>query len=258
MFLPNDWREALFKKGSKSASQNYRPVSLTSVICKQMESIIKDEIIEHLNIFKLINGSQHGSTKGRSCLANLLEFFEKVVDTIDKGKPFDCIYLDFAKVFDKVPHFRLIKKLKAHRVDGNVEKCIFPWLTGRRQRVIINGVSSSWGDVISGVPQDSVLGPLLFFIYINHIDTDLFSKICKFSDDTKIGRAVATENEVQLLRHDLKNLAKWATDWQMLFNVEKCVVMHIGTNNKLYSYSMNNATLKTVDSWCGERVRSYY
>ena len=90
-----------------------------------MESIIKDEIIKHLNNFKLINGSQHGFTKGRSCLTNLLKFFEKVTDEIDKGKPFDCIYFDFAKAFDKVPHFRLIKKLKAHGVDGNVEKLIF-------------------------------------------------------------------------------------------------------------------------------------
>ena len=89
---------------------------------------------------------------------------------------------------------------------------------------------------------------IYIFLYIYFaIDTDLFSKICKFADDTKIGRAVATEDEVLLLRNDLKNLAKWAIDWQMLFNVKKCVVMHIGTNNKLYSHNMNNATLKTVD-----------
>ena len=90
-----------------------------------MESVIKDEIIKHLNIFKLINGSQHGFTQSRSCLTNLLEFSEKVTDAINQGKPFDCINLDFAKVFDKVPHFRLIKKLKAHGVDENVEKLIF-------------------------------------------------------------------------------------------------------------------------------------
>ena len=100
-----------------------------------------------------------------------------------------------------------------------------------------------------GTRRKAVATGPLFFIYINDIDTDLFSKICKFSDDTKIGRAVSTEDEVRLLRDDLKNLAKWAIDWQMLFNVEIYVVMHIGTNNKLYSYNMNNATLKTVNMW---------
>ena len=91
------------------------------------------------------------------------------------------------------------------------------------------------------------MGPLLFLIYINDIDTDLYTERCKFANDTKIGRAVATEDEVQLLIDDLKKLAKWAIDWQMLFIVEKCVVMHIGRNNKFYSYNMNNAILKTVD-----------
>ena len=133
-----------------------------------------------------------------------MQFFEEVTDAIDKGKPFDCIYLDFAKAFDKVTHLRLINKLKAHDVDGNVAKLIFSWLTGRRQNVIINGESSIWGNVMSGVPQGSILGPLLFLIYIIDIDTDLFSMICKFANDTKIGRAVATEGEVRLLRDDLK------------------------------------------------------
>ena len=103
-------------------------------------------------------------------------------------------------------------------------KWIFSLLTGRRQRVVINDVFSSWGNVISGVPQGFVVGPLLFFIYIHDIDTDLFSKICIFADDTTISRAGATEDEVQLLRDDLKILAKGAIDWQMLFNVEICVV----------------------------------
>ena len=109
------------------------------------------------------------------------------------------------------------------------------------------GVSSSWVNVIIWVPQCFVLGPLLSVIYINNIDTDLFPKICKFADDTKVDPAVGTGDEVQLPKDDLKNLAKWAVDWRMLFNVENCVVMHTDTNNKLYSYSVNNATYKTVD-----------
>ena len=198
-----------------------------------MESIIKDEIIKHLNIFKFINGSQHGFTKGRSCITNLLEFSEKVTDAIDKGKPFVCIYLNFTKVFHKVPHLRLIKKLKAHGVDTNVVKWIFSWLTGMRHRVVINGGHQLGKCYQRGSARFCIRTVVIFlFISINininyisisisninlyqlfiYIDTYLFSKICKFADDAKIGRVVATEHEVKLLRDDLKKLAKWAID----------------------------------------------
>src|SRR6218665_3866993 len=113
--VPREWRDALivplFKKGN-------RPVSLTSVVCKVMERIVKDNVVEHLNEYNVINGSQHGFTRGRSCLTNLLEFFEEVYDRIDEGKPVDIIYLDFAKAFDKVPHKRLAKKLQGCGIRG--------------------------------------------------------------------------------------------------------------------------------------------
>ena len=105
---------------------------------------------------------------------------------LDEGDPLDIIYLDFAKAFDKVPHKRLIKKLEAHGIAGNVSRWIKNWLTDRRQRVNINGKTSNWANVLSGVPQGSVLGPLLFLIYINDIDDGIISKIWKFADDTKI------------------------------------------------------------------------
>src|SRR6218665_1520442 len=115
--VPQEWRDALivpwFKKGNRSDPCNYRPVSLTSVVCKVMERIVKDNIVEHLNEFNVIKVSQHGFTRGRSCLANLIDFFEEVYERIDEGKPVDVIYLDFAKAFDKVPHKRLAKKLQA-------------------------------------------------------------------------------------------------------------------------------------------------
>ena len=145
--VPDEWKQAnvvpIYKKGSKSAPGNYRPVSLTSVCCKLMESIIKDDIMQHLDKNKLINASQHGFMPGRSCTTNLLEFLEKVTLAADQGTPIDIVYLDFAKAFDKVPTARLMKKLRAHGIGGWVARWIEEWLTGRRQRVTVNGKKST-------------------------------------------------------------------------------------------------------------------
>jgi hypothetical protein len=118
--VPDDWKEAnvtpIFKKGAKSKPENYRPVSLTSVSCKIMESIIRDAMTQHLQTSKLIKDSQHGFLKDRSCVTNLLEFLEKATTVVNSGKGFDVIYLDFAKAFDKVPVERLLNKCRAHGI----------------------------------------------------------------------------------------------------------------------------------------------
>src|SRR6218665_2598319 len=139
-----------------------------------------------LHFINVINNSQHGFTKGRSCLTNLLEFLEEVYEKLDEGRAVDVIYLDFAKAFDKVPHIILHKKMEACEFGGNLLRWIENWLKDRRQRVGIRGAFSEWIDVISGVPQGSVLGPLLFIIFINDIDTGILSKISKFVDYTKL------------------------------------------------------------------------
>ena len=143
----------IFKKGSKGKVENYRPVSLTSLVCKVLESIIKDHMVCFLDEYSLIRETQHGFRKGRSCLTNLLEFLDFVSEQFDIGNQVDAAYLDFSKAFDKVPHARLILQLELHGFSGPLIKWIESWLTRRQQRVILNGARSSWQEVLSGGPR---------------------------------------------------------------------------------------------------------
>jgi len=247
--VPEDWKEAnvtpIFKKGSKSLPGNYRPVSLTAVACKLMESMIRDDITQHLEANKLIKNSQHGFMKGRSCATNLLEFLEKATTVVDGGGSFDVIYLDFAKAFDKVPRHRLMKKVRAHGIRGPLLQWINEWLSGRRQRVVLNGKFSSWEEVLSGVPQGSVLGPLLFIIFINDLDASATTVdiIKKFADDTKLGQDVTDPRGCEALQAALDGLVEWAATWGMQFNIAKCKVLHLGARNNKHVYTMNGENL---------------
>jgi hypothetical protein len=171
---------------------------------------------------------------------------ESVTLHVDEGNPVDIVYLDFAKAFDKVPYERLFKKLEAHGVTGPVLNWIRNWLSCRRQKVCISQQDSYWHDVTSGVPQGSVLGPVLFLVYINDLDSKIISKLAKFADDTKLCRNVANMEDVVALQRDLDSLHEWATAWQMNFNVDKCAVMHVGHNNKCSNYNLGNSELKTI------------
>jgi len=247
--VPEDWRRAnvtpIFKKGTHADPGNYRPVSLTSVCCKVMESLIRDRLMGHLMGNNLIEKSQHGFMPGKSCTTNLLEFLEEVTKAVDAGQPVDVVYLDFAKAFDKVPRKRLMEKLRAHGVAGNIHRWIRNWLSGRQQRVVLNGKSSEWADVLSGVPQGSVLGPVLFLVYINDLDDEvrMVSTVKKFADDTKLGQRAATAEERQRLQEALDNLGVWARRWEMKFNVKKCKVVHIGHGNVEQEYMMDGEKL---------------
>ncbi len=248
--IPDEWKRAnvtaIFKKGAKWDPANYRPVSLTSQIGKIMERIIKEEIVQFLERNNLIKNSQHGFRNKRSCLTNLLAFMEKVAEYLDRGEPVDVIYLDFQKAFDKVPHKRLIERLREIGIKGKLLNWIEEWLKGRKQRVVINGKASEWIEVDSGVPQGSILGPLLFIIFINGIDEGILSDILKFADDTKIFGKAGTRESVNKLRADLQVLWDWSEKWQMKFNTEKCKVMHVGANNLEEEYFMDGKKLETI------------
>jgi hypothetical protein len=179
--------------------------------------------------------------KSKSCLTNLLEYLEVLTKLVDEGHSVDVVYLDFAKAFDKVPHQRLLMKMKAHGIDGKVVEWVGAWLSDRKQRVVLNGKKSNWEKVESGVPQGSVMGPTCFIIYINDIDTavdTITAIISKFADDTKVGRVVESDNDREKLQMDLDRLGEWSEDWQMLFNSGKCKVIHFGRRNNEYTYTM--------------------
>ena len=246
-----DWKKAnvtpIYKKGGRGQPGNYRPISLTSVICKILESIIKDGIVQFLEENKLIRDTQHGFTKNKSCLTNLLEFYHKLFHQHDSTKALDIVYLDFQKAFDKVPHDKLMHKVKALGIRNSIGNWIENWLRNREQRVVINGSASEWRWVTSGVPQGSVLGPLLFIIYINDIDVGLNNTVSKFADDTKIGNAIITEDDRLSFQKDLNTISEWSTNWDMPFNISKCQLLQIGRLNNKYSYEIMGNQIKNVD-----------
>ena len=253
-FVPDDWKCAnitpIFKKGDRSRPCNYRPVSLTSVVCKVMESIVKRAIVKHFDTYKLIRKTQHGFCQKRSCLTNILEFLEDVTSSMDRQKAVDVIFLDFQKAFDKVPHQHLLFKLCSLGINGNLLAWIQKWLCDlfccRKQRVVVKGCASSWQNVTSGVPQGSVLGPLLFVAYINDLDANILSRVKKFADDTKLYAEISSHDSAVLFQNDLDKVFSWSQEWQMLFNVGKCKVMHIGNKNPMYSYNLDGENLQEV------------
>ena len=254
--VPEIWLKSLvcpiFKKGAKSDPGNYRPVSLTCVVCKVMESILVDALISHMVTNKLLRASQHGFLPGKSTVTCMLEYLETLTKWMDEGKCFDVIYCDFAKAFDKVPWERLLAKMVGMGVGGNFLGWVRRWLTGgRQQSVVLNGQQSSWGEILSGVIQGSCLGPALFLIFINDIDTavDLTaSLLSKFADDTKWAQTVESEEDRKKFQEGIDGLARWSQDWQLLFNVGKCKILHFGKKNKRFKYTMNGQEMEEVEA----------
>ena len=242
----------IFKKGKKTSAINYRPVSLTCITCKILEHIITSHIHSHLDRYDILSDRQHGFRSRRSCETQLLYTYYDLIQA-KNSKPVqqvDMIILDMSKAFDKVSHPRLLAKCKAIGITGPVLSWIESWLGGRTQRVLLEGIGSNSAPVRSGVPQGSVLGPVLFLIFINDIISDISpGTSCRlFADDCLLYRPITSECDSCILQKDLQSLENWEEAWRMKFNSSKCKVLRIPAGRKVFecNYRIHNESLEII------------
>ena len=252
--VPDDWKQALvtplFKKGDRTAPENYRPISLTSVCCKLMEHIIHSQVMHHLDKHNALCDQQHGFRKRRSCESQLILTLQDLAKGIEEGEQIDAVLLDFSKAFDKVPHQRLLYKINHYGVHGATLRWIESFLSGRTQQVVVEGQSSPSAPVTSGVPQGSVLGPLLFLLYINDMPSRVTSTTRLFADDSLLYCKIKTVEDTRTLQEDLRKLEQWESDWQMQFNPGKCEVIRISRRKNLIqaTYQIHQQDLSVVEN----------
>lgn len=248
--LPDEWREgcitAIFKKGSRKSASNYRPVSLTCILCKQLETFVRDHVVDHMRKNSLFSNKQFGFISGRSTSLQLLHVLERWTQILDAGGSLDCIYLDFMKAFDKVPHRRLIYKLQHYGISNSIIQWIESFLSDRKQRVRVMNSFSEYTPVTSGIPQGSVLGPILFVVYINDLPDKLNSECYMFADDTKVYREINSPSDNNLLQEDMNSLEEWSDDWLLRFHPDKCKVLSLGKKSTPADYSLCNTKLQAT------------
>lgn len=253
--IPHDWRIAkvipIFKSGERSSPLNYRPISLTSNICKLLEHIIHTQIINYLEDHNIIHKYQHGFRRGYSCDTQLAGFIHDIHSSLDDGSQVDAIFLDFSKAFDRVPHHRLLTKLSRLNIHSNILSWVKDFLSSRLQFTSANTCTSSFKPVTSGVPQGSVLGPLLFLIYINDLPSCVSSRIRIFADDCVIYRIISCDNDREALQTDINAINAWCSSWLMTLNHSKTKYMSFTNRASRFptSYVLNNRSIDLVSTY---------
>jgi hypothetical protein len=245
--VPLDWKTAvicpIFKKGNKELVENYRPICLTSIICKIMERILKDLVCQHLHTSRILSGTQHGFVSRRSCLTNLLIAEEKITKYLEEGVTVDVVFLDFAKAFDSVNHRMLLKKLASYGIHPLIVSWIRGFLNERTFRVQVAGQKSGVADAPSGVPQGSILGPMLFLLYINDLPSFLAGEVLLFADDVKI---ISPRNNWDRLQDSILAATNWSNDWDMRINPEKSSLLCIGNEPPLPLRVSSNPEISSI------------
>ena len=251
--LPSFWHTAwvtpVFKKGPRNLPENYRPVSLTCVVCKLMEHVVSSHIRSHLDKHGILTPYNHGFSAGCSCESQLLLTTHDMYRKLDQqGGQVDVAVLDFSKAFDTVPHQRLLRKLGLCGINGDTHTWISEFLCHRTQSVMVEGVRSHEDSVDSGVPQGTVLGPLLFLIYISDLPSvlDPDTAVRLFADDCLVYRSVRGVEDQRRLQQDLDALSLWGDCWGMRFNASKCNIIHMGNVKSQFFYQLNNHILQSV------------
>jgi len=256
--VPNLWKQSwvspIFKKGSHFDPLNYRPISLTPVLCKSMERLVARQLFGFLDGHFILDDSQYGFRPNRSVIDQLLLTYNYITDWYDKGMVVDLIFFDFKKAFDVVHHKTLLDKLVSIGIAGNLLAWIKSFLCGRLMKVCVGGAFSSTRDVLSGVPQGSVLGPLLFLIFINHIGSQLSSKYMIFADDLKLYFHIPKSklnnvNYIEEIQEDINTLFNTASSWGLSFAADKCVHLRYARSVQVpvvgSFYTLNGAPIQS-------------
>ena len=263
--LPKDWTSAnvvpVYKKGDRRIAANYRPISLTSIVVKVMERIMCKQLTAALQQSGRLSNTQFGFRTNRSTVSLLLSAVHDWSFCLELRSSVHCMFLDFAKAFDSVAHEHLLIKLQGIGINGELLQWIRSFLTHRLQRVVVNGTYSDWLNVRSGVPQGSVLGPLLFLLYIDDLHSIVrHSKLKLYADDVALYREIKSEADCQLLQEDLDHICDWANKWQLRLNASKCEALLISNKRRAISfeYFVNHSPLawRSTVKYLGVLLRS--